>query len=109
MRFTPHVIPVERGILTTIYAELTKPLSEVALNAFYEKYYAQEPFVRLFQQQLPQLKDVVGTNFCDIGFQTQNKNIVIVGAIDNLIKGASGQAVQNMNILFGWDERTGLA
>lgn len=108
LRFTPHIIPVERGIFITVYANLIKELTPSKLNSIYAKYYKKEPFVRVFKEKLPQLKDVIETNFCDIGFQTQGKNIVIVGAIDNLIKGASGQAVQNMNIVLGWDETLGL-
>jgi len=108
LRFTPHVIPSERGILVTVYADLTKKVSEAKINDIYAQYYQKEPFVRLFKQNLPQLKDVIESNFCDIGFQAQDKKIVIVAAIDNLIKGASGQAVQNMNIILGWDEALGL-
>lgn len=108
VRFTPHVIPAERGILVTIYADLTKDFGEGKLNSLYAKYYQKAPFVRLFGQKLPQLKDVINTNFCDIGFQIKNKKIVIVSVIDNLIKGAAGQAVQNMNIVLGWAESLGL-
>jgi len=108
LRFTPHVIPAERGILATIYGQLHKALDVRKLHALYAKCYEKEPFVRFLGQQLPQLKDVVETNYCDIGLQTEGKDIVIVGAVDNLIKGASGQAIQNMNIVCGWDERLGL-
>ncbi|MCF7907416.1 MAG: N-acetyl-gamma-glutamyl-phosphate reductase [Candidatus Omnitrophica bacterium] len=108
LRFTPHVIPAERGILATIYADLVKPVKENTVNSIYAQYYKKAPFVRLFKQKLPQLKDVVGSNFCDIGFQIKDKKIVIIGTIDNLIKGAAGQAVQNMNIALGWDEKLGL-
>jgi len=108
IRFTPHVIPAERGILITVYAKLNKAVKASTISNIYKKYYKSEKFVRLFNQKLPQLKDVVGTNFCDIGFEIQDKEITIVGAIDNLIKGASGQAVQNMNIIFNWDEGLGL-
>jgi N-acetyl-gamma-glutamyl-phosphate reductase len=108
LRFTPHVIPAERGILITVYANLTGKTDTDKLNAIYEKYYQKEPFVRFFKQNLPQLKDVIGTNFCDIGFQIEGENIVIIGVIDNLIKGAAGQAVQNMNIMSGLAETTGL-
>jgi N-acetyl-gamma-glutamyl-phosphate reductase len=108
VHFTPHVIPADRGILATAYADLTADIPLDKLNAVYEKYYKNEPFVRLFGQNLPQLKNVAGTNFCDIGFQTQEEKIVIIGAIDNLIKGAAGQAVQNMNIMLGFDETAGL-
>ncbi len=108
LRFTPHVIPAERGILATVYANLTRSVTKSRLNKVYAKYYQQEPFVRFFGSDLPQLKDVVETNFCDIGFNLRGKDIVIVGAIDNLIKGASGQAVQNMNIALGQEEKLGL-
>ncbi|MDP2924265.1 MAG: N-acetyl-gamma-glutamyl-phosphate reductase [Candidatus Omnitrophota bacterium] len=108
VRFSPHVIPADRGILATIYADLTMDITVEKLGAIYEKYYESEPFVRIFKQDLPKLKDVVGTNFCDIGFQIEGRKIVIVGVIDNLIKGAAGQAVQNMNIMMGWDETLGL-
>lgn len=108
LRFTPHVIPAERGILATIYGQLNKALDVKELNALYTQCYSKEPFVRFLGQQLPQLKDVIETNYCDIGLQIEGKNIVIVGTIDNLIKGASGQAVQNMNIICGWDETLGL-
>ena len=108
LRFSPHVIPVERGILITAYATLIEAVSETKIKSVYKKYYKNEPFVRFFDKTLPQLKDVIESNFCDIGFKLEGKNIVIVGAIDNLIKGASGQAVQNMNILLGLDETMGL-
>jgi N-acetyl-gamma-glutamyl-phosphate reductase len=108
LRFTPHVIPAERGIIVTIYAGLTQKISKDKVLSVYSKYYAKEPFVRIFKGRLPQLKDVVDTNFCDIGVEVDNKYIVIVAAIDNLIKGASGQAVQNMNIVLGFKEITGL-
>ena len=108
VRFTPHVIPAERGILITVYADLAKKMTKEAICKVYEKYYKKQPFVRIFKNSLPQLKDVVETNFCDIGFEVQDKSLVIVGAIDNLVKGASGQAVQNMNIMMGLDETQGL-
>ena len=108
VRFTPHVIPAERGILATIYADLTKTLSSDKVLAVYNKYYKDEFFIRLFANKLPQLKDVIESNFCDIGFSIEGKKITIVGVIDNLIKGASGQAVQNMNIIMGFKETEGL-
>lgn len=108
LRFTPHVIPAERGILITVYANVSKSLSIDEINSLYERMYGNEPFIRFYKQHLPQLKDVLETNFCDIGVQLEDNNIVVVGAIDNLIKGASGQAVQNMNIMLGIDEKTGL-
>lgn len=108
LRFTPHVIPVERGILATIYADLKRKVDVEEINSIYQKYYNNEPFIRFYKQRLPQIKDVVNTNFCDIGFNIQDNHIVIVGAIDNLMKGASGNAVCNMNIIFGFPETTGL-
>ena len=107
LQFSPHLIPMERGILITIYGKLAKKVSAKAIAAIYKKYYKDASFVRIFDC-LPSLKDVVGTNYCDIGFAISDKKIVIVGCIDNLIKGASGQAVQNMNIILGWDEKLGL-
>jgi len=107
--FTPHVIGVEAGIYSTIYVTFTKSATEENISAVYSKYYKGCPFVRLLTG-LPKLKDVVGTNFCDIGFALDEKkeNAVIASSIDNLIKGAAGQAVQNMNIMLGLDEITGL-
>ena len=108
LRFTPHVIPVQRGILATIYTSLTKKSAAKSIESVYRKYYKKEPFVRLFNGKLPQLKDVIESNFCDIGFSLEGKDMVIVGTIDNLIKGAAGQAVQNMNIALGFPETMGL-
>lgn len=108
LRFTPHVIPLERGILITIYANLKEKIDKERIDNIYEKYYNKEPFIRFYRQDLPQLKNVINTNFCDIGIWVEDNNIVIVGAIDNLTKGASGSAVQNMNIIFGWEETLGL-
>jgi N-acetyl-gamma-glutamyl-phosphate reductase len=108
VRFSPHVIPAERGILVTAYAELEKPRDKKDILDVYDRYYKDAPFVRVSGSRLPQLKDVVNSNFCDIGFELQDDRIVVVGAIDNLVKGASGQAVQNMNIMLGWDQTLGL-
>lgn len=107
--FTPHVIGVEAGIYSTIYATLTKGVTEEKISSAYLKYYSDSRFVRLLPG-FPKLKDVVGTNFCDIGFALDEKkeNAVIGSSIDNLIKGAAGQAVQNMNVMLGLDETTGL-
>jgi N-acetyl-gamma-glutamyl-phosphate reductase len=107
LQFSPHLVPMERGILITVYAKLKKKVSFKAIQSVYKKYYQNAPFVRVFDC-LPSLKDVIQTNYCDIGFALSEKRLVIVGCIDNLIKGASGQAVQNMNIIFDWDEALGL-
>jgi N-acetyl-gamma-glutamyl-phosphate reductase len=106
--FVPHLVPMDRGILSTIYVkparhETTPSLLLDALSAFYR----DEPFVRV-TDSLPTTKDVSGTNFCDVTVRRMGGRIVIVAAIDNLIKGASGAAVQNMNVLFGLPEKQGL-
>ncbi len=107
--FTPHLIPIVRGILSTTHVFLHKPTSAKALLGLYRKFYAGEPFVRVLEE-LPQVNFVVGSNYCDIGFELDAKSnrLVAVAAIDNLIKGASGQAIQNMNLMFGFDEIKGL-
>jgi N-acetyl-gamma-glutamyl-phosphate reductase len=106
--FTPHVIPVERGIFLTVYADLKKKMTKLQILDIYKKHYADKPFVRIFEKSLPNLKDVVETNFCDIGFEVSGNKLIIVAAIDNLLKGAGGQAVQNMNIMLGLEEELGL-
>ncbi|OFV68461.1 MAG: N-acetyl-gamma-glutamyl-phosphate reductase [Candidatus Syntrophoarchaeum caldarius] len=106
--FTPHVIPSIRGILTTAHIILEEDVDEDEVQAIFDKFYGDKPFVRL--KGIPDLTSVRGSNFCDIGFQLQegSDRLVVISAIDNLVKGASGQAVQNMNLVFGLDERTGL-
>ncbi len=104
--FVPHLIPVNCGILTTMYVELTEDLSPQELYAAYSSFYSEEPFVRVMEYGTsPEIRNIAGTNFCDIGIKKINKSlVVIVSAIDNLVKGASGQAVQNMNIMMGFEE-----
>jgi len=111
VNFTPHLSPVKRGILCTIYAPVTdKFKSESDAEAAYLKYYKGEKFVHYTGTALPELKHVTETNNCKIGCKYDPKNglLIIVSALDNLIKGASGQAVQNMNVMFGMPEKTGL-
>jgi len=111
VQFTPHLTPMDRGILSTIYINITGDISEKDIRKLYEEAYRDEPFVRFLPEGLlPQTKTVSGTNYCDIGMKldTRTRRLIIVSAIDNLIKGASGQAVQNMNIVLGFDERDGL-
>lgn len=107
LRFTPHLLPLERGIIITVYASLRKSLKKEEIKRCYLDYYRKEPFIRLFDG-LVQLKNVIDTNFCDIGFEVEKRDILISAAIDNLIKGAAGQAVQNMNIIYGFKESTSL-
>ncbi len=111
LSFTTQLLPVHRGILETIYVRAQDYMTWKDLRAVYDKYYADEPFVRLYPKgRLPQLRDVVGTNYCDIGFHVDapSRRIVVVAAIDNLVKGAAGQAVQNMNLVLGFPETAGL-
>ncbi len=110
--FVPHLLPVNRGILSTIYVKLAKKTNTKALVDVYKKFYAGEPFVKVYENGfLPELKNVVNTNFCDIGLRVNEdkKLAVIVTVIDNLDKGAAGQAVQNMNIMQGFEETSGLS
>ena len=109
--FTPHLLPVKRGILSTIYAKLTREVTAEEAAALYRGFYKGEPFVRVLRAgQFPNLSSVVGSNFCDIGVTVDPRTgrLIVVSVIDNLIKGASGQAIQNMNLICGLDERTGL-
>ncbi len=109
--FTPHLLPINRGILTTIYAPLNnKDITEDEILRIYRKHYRGEPFVRIFEETLPDVRNVRGTNYCDIGVRINKRTstLIVVSAIDNLLKGASGQAVQNMNLMLGLDETTGL-
>jgi len=109
--FTAQLLPLHRGILETIYVRTAEPMDHQDFVDLYAKYYANEPFVRIYPEgRFPDLKAVTKTNFCDIGIQSDPKTqrVTIVAAIDNLVKGAAGQAIQNMNIVCGIDETTGL-
>jgi N-acetyl-gamma-glutamyl-phosphate reductase len=107
--FTPHLLPLDRGILETIYIRVAPGTPESALDEAYRAAYAGATFVRLTGPQLPEIKHVAHTNFCDIGWRVDaSGRAILVSVIDNLLKGASGQAVQNMNVMLGLDERTGL-
>jgi len=110
INFTPHLIPVDRGILSTIYVQLKKKIKPTDIHGIFKKFYASEPFVNVLDKEYPNTKAVTGTNLCDIAlFSDKRKNsLIIVTAIDNLLKGASGQAVQNMNIMYGFEETTAL-
>ncbi|PMQ00767.1 MAG: N-acetyl-gamma-glutamyl-phosphate reductase [Dictyoglomus sp. NZ13-RE01] len=109
--FTPHLIPMNRGILSTIYTELKSNISQDEIREIYEEFYQREKFIRLLPPGiLPSTKNVSGTNYCDINIvkDERTNRLIILSAIDNLIKGAVGQAVQNMNIIFGFEETEGL-
>ena len=109
--FVPHLIPMDRGILSTLYVHLIKKLKTEELLSVFQDYYQREPFIRIYPKgKLPNTKDVRGSNFCDIGVTVSEADgrAVIVTAIDNLVKGASGEAVQNMNIMLGYPETMGL-
>ncbi|PIU41793.1 MAG: N-acetyl-gamma-glutamyl-phosphate reductase [Candidatus Omnitrophica bacterium CG07_land_8_20_14_0_80_42_15] len=109
--FVPHLVPMRRGILSTVYIKLNKKPQEADIHELYNKFYEKEYFVRVFEKKtLPQIVSVVNTNFCDIGLKVDGERgmVIVVSVIDNLRKGASGQAVQNMNIMYDFDEKTGL-
>jgi N-acetyl-gamma-glutamyl-phosphate reductase len=109
--FTPHLVPMTRGILTTAYFQLKQDLSTEQVLDVFRTMYKDEPFVRVRPAgDLPQTKQVWGSNYCDIGLQVDRRTgrVLVISVIDNLVKGAAGQAIQNMNILFGLPETTGL-
>jgi N-acetyl-gamma-glutamyl-phosphate reductase len=108
--FVPHLVPLDRGILETIYASLVPGTTEPQVAAALTTAYADAPFVRLTGGALPEIKHVAHTNFCDIGWKVdpERNRVVLVAVIDNLLKGAAGSAVQNLNVMLGLDERTGL-
>lgn len=111
LNFTPHLVPMNRGILVTAYASLTKDADYDTIRAAYEKYYGSEYFIRILDQDVcPQTKWVEGSNFVDVNFKIDGRTnrVIMMGAIDNLVKGAAGQAVQNMNLMFGFEETEGL-
>lgn len=111
VNFTPHLLPINRGILSTTYAPNSSGMSKGDLLALYRDFYRNAPFVRIYDSGLPEIRNVRGSNYCDIGFEVDARTgrIVFVSAIDNLVKGAAGQAVQNMNIALGLPETAGLA
>ena len=105
--FTPHLMPMDRGIFTTCYALPTGEFDDSSLLRIMSDFYDDDPFVRV-SKSLPATKHVAGTNYCDLTVRTVRGRVVVLSAIDNLVKGASGQAMQNMNIMFGLPETTGL-
>ena len=111
LNFTPHLVPMNRGILATEYAKLTKEVTYEEVKAVYDKYYADEKFVRVLEKDVcPETKWVEGSNYVDVNFKIDERTgrIIMMGAMDNLVKGAAGQVVQNMNLMFGLEETEGL-
>ncbi len=108
--FVPHLVPLDRGLLATCYARVRPGTTAADVAAAYERAYASAPFVRLTGDALPEIKHVAHTNFCDVGWRLEagGTRLVVVACLDNLVKGAAGQAVQNMNLVLGLDETTGL-
>ncbi len=107
--FVPHLMPLDRGILSTIYVRVAPGTTEQALADVYERVYGGEPFIRLTGGSLPEIKHVAHTNFCDVGWRVDpSGRAVLVSVLDNLVKGASGQAIQNMNVMLGFEQTTGL-
>jgi N-acetyl-gamma-glutamyl-phosphate reductase len=108
--FTPHLLPIPRGILSTIYVRFSGAQTAERISDVYRNFFAGSPMVRLYDRALPQIQYVVHTNYADIGFQLaeDGRRAVIVSCLDNLLKGASSQAVQNLNVMQGWHEAEGL-
>ena len=108
--FTPHLLPIPRGILSTVYVHFKKVQTRESVAEVYREFFAASPMVRLYEKVLPQIQYSVRTNYADIGFQLDASGMraVIVSCLDNLLKGAAGQAVQNMNVMLGWPEAEGL-
>ena len=107
LSFTPHLAPMKRGILATCYANLKKPYTEEELLSLYREFYEGDPFIRIYEAgTLPEVKHIAGSNYIGIGLVVDQRlnRVVVVSCIDNLVKGAAGQAVQNMNLLFGLPE-----
>lgn len=108
--FTPHLLPIPRGILSTIYVRFKEPQTHASVARVYRDFFANSPMVRIYEKGLPQIQYSVRTNYADIGFQVDasGRRAVIVSCLDNLLKGAAGQAVQNLNVMMGWPESEGL-
>ena len=108
--FVPHLVPLDRGILETIYTRVKPGTTSEQVKRVFDEAYQDAPFVRLTGDQLPEIKHVAHTNFCDVGWrlEAEGNRLVLVSVLDNLVKGAAGQAVQNFNVAFGFDEKAGL-
>jgi N-acetyl-gamma-glutamyl-phosphate reductase len=111
LTFTPHLLPIPRGILSTVYVYLNRRMRAAEVESCFRDFYAGKPWVRVFANpQLPQIQFSLHTNYCDLGFclADDGQRLVLVSCVDNLLKGAAGQAVQNMNLMYGWKEEEGL-
>jgi len=111
LTFTPHLLPIPRGILSTVYVHLTHPAKTADIAACFTAFYKGKPWVRMFSTPaLPQIQFSLNTNYCDLGFclDESTQRLIVVSCLDNLLKGAAGQAVQNMNLMYGWPEEEGL-
>ena len=108
--FVPHLVPLDRGILASLYAHLTPGTTAAAVADAFQRAYADAPFVRVTGEELPEIKHVAHTNFCDVGWKVDERSgrVFIVSVIDNLVKGAAGQAIQNFNVMYGCDQTEGL-
>jgi N-acetyl-gamma-glutamyl-phosphate reductase len=109
--FTPHLLPIPRGILSTIYLHLNREMTPLEVESLFQTFYSGKRWVRVFQTpKLPQVQFSLQTNYCDLGFclAEDGRRLVLISCIDNLLKGAAGQAVQNMNLMYGWPEDEGL-
>ncbi|MGD0825577.1 MAG: Asd/ArgC dimerization domain-containing protein, partial [Terriglobales bacterium] len=109
--FTPHLLPIPRGILSTIYVYLKRKMTADEVQSCFHDFYEGKHWVRIFQvSSLPEIQFSAHTNYCDLGFclAHDGRRLIVVSCLDNLLKGAAGQAVQNMNLMFGWDETEGL-
>jgi N-acetyl-gamma-glutamyl-phosphate reductase len=112
LSFTPHLVPMTRGILSTIYTTLTPPMAVESLHELFHYAYKGEPFLRVLPPgSFPETKQVWGSNYCDIGVavDSRTRRAIVITALDNLVKGAAGQAIQAMNLMVGLDETLGLA
>jgi N-acetyl-gamma-glutamyl-phosphate reductase len=111
LTFTPHLLPIPRGILSTVYVRLSRRFTAGEVESCFRDFYAGEPWVRVLKAgTLPDIHSALHTNYCALGFGLADDGwrLVVVGCLDNLLKGAAGQAVQNMNVMYGWDEKEGL-
>ena len=111
IQFTPHLLPIPRGILSTLYVRLNKTCSVDELQSCFDEFYADAPLVRLRRSPtLPQIQHVVRTNFCDLGFHVapDHRRLIVISCLDNLLKGAASQAVENMNLMAGFHQQEGL-